>query len=227
VPKNYPFFKRALLGLKGFNEKEAEAFFELCSNKTFCVKDVMKSLVAVGAPNQSRTTAYNLVEKFKDAQLISPIEDGNKKQSFECVHPRTIYNMLKNDLANAEKELPELETLYEMPDFKAEDPSKKARLLGSENSISSICYSLHKEYQITIVHDKSIAMRNLLEKIKDCGEVLEGNTNVILFKNEEKKICGVIEICKKMEKGDTVKLYGYIIYDQEKYNYFQKKEVER
>ncbi len=224
---NYPSFKKALQGLKGLSEKEAEAFFKLCNNKIFCVNDVKQVLVDIKAHKKSRSTAYNIVEKFEKSELITRVDSSNKKQEYECVHPRSIFNNLKIELEKAKKELPELETAYETSDFKSQDPREKSKLLKSENEIASMCYSIHKDYQLIIIHDKSRIMRDFLERISDCGKLIEGKINVILFKNKEKNESGIIEISKRQEKGSNIRLYGYVIFDGEKYNYFLKKEVKK
>ncbi|MFH1972646.1 MAG: hypothetical protein ABIJ18_04175 [archaeon] len=225
--KKYNSFKKALQGLHGLSDEEADAFFLLCNNKIFCVNDVKKILVDIKAHKKSRSTAYNLVEKFVKVGLITQVNNGSKKQEYECVHPRAIYNELKIQLTHAEKELPELETSYETSDFKSQDPREKSKILKSENEIYSICYSL-RDCKIDIVHDGSPIMTDFLERIKDCGCVKKGATNVIIFKNDEKgDNCGVIELLKRTEKGAKVRLYGYLLYDEEKYNYFKKKEVKK
>ena len=226
MTNKYTSFKKALQGLYGLSEEEADAFFNLCNNKIFCVNDVRQILVNIKAHKKSRSTAYNLVDKFEQAGLITQASNNNKKQEYECVHPRAIYNALKIQLTKAEKELPELETAYETSDFKTQDPREKFKVLKSENEISSMCYSLN-DCNLTIIHDSSTVMKDFLDRIKDCGTVHGGNTNVILFKSEDKKKCGVIELSKRTEKGATTRLYGYIIFDEEKYNYFIKKEVKK
>jgi len=227
VAAGYPAFKKSLQGLKGLSDEEAEAFFRLCGKKRFSVKDVENILVSIKAHKKSRATAYNVVERFQNAELITSVSNSHKKQEFECVHPRAIFNQLKEELKNAEKDLRDLEQAYETSDFDIEDPREKCRQLKGESEIASACYTLRSHCQITVLHDGSKVMVSLLDRISDSNQRLKTDINVVLFKNKDKDKSGVILISKRSEKGGNIRLYGHILYDSEKLKYFQTKEVKK
>lgn len=214
----------ALKGLKGLSEKEAEAFFELCRKQPFSAKDVSDILVRIQAPKDSKSTAYNLVQEFEEKGLITPTGNHGKKQQYECIHPRAIYNWMKTDLKNVEKELTSIEEAYETSMEENNDPREMSKVLPKESSISSLCFTLSKYCDIIIIHDNSKIMSNFLDSIKECGRTKLGSTNVILFKNEEKNLYGYIDILKRNERH-SIRLYGHVVYDYEKYDYYIKKEV--
>jgi Fe2+ or Zn2+ uptake regulation protein len=214
-----------LQGLKGLTEKEAQVFFVISSRQKVCVNDV-KQIFSELSETISRSKAYTVVEKFVKAGLISPLDGNSKKQEFKAVHPRAILNELKTSLKEVEKEIIQLEQSYDLSDFEAEDPRDICQTLKSESDITTICYVLKKTCEMKIIQNEDAVIKPFLLKLTDCGEILKGKTNIILFKNGDGSKAGVIHIIKRPAKVGH-RIFGQIMYDLEKYKYFYENEVKK
>ena len=220
----YPLITRCLQGLKGLTENEAEAFFIICSKKSVSVKDIQEIFVEIKT-KMSRSKAYTTVSKFENAKLIFSVNNSNKKE-YKAIHPRAILDELKVSLKNIEKEITELEASYETSDFEEEDPRDTSKTLRSENEITTICNVLHKDCEITIIHNNDEIINRYVNILSHCGKTTKGNINAIIFKSNSKmNKCGIIHISKRREQGGKPRIFGQILYDKEKYEYIYNNEI--
>ena len=144
--------------IKGLTEKEAEAYFEICSKKSVSVKEIEDIFVEIKA-SVSRSKAYTIVEKFKKVGLIFSINNSTKKQVYKAIHPRSLLNELRQNLKEIDTEITKLAESYETSDFEMKDPRESSRTLESESEISSICNALSKKGKLYIIHNKHPIMK--------------------------------------------------------------------
>lgn len=222
LAKTYPLITQCLQGLKGLTEEEARAFFEICSRKSVTVKEVMKIFTAIKS-EVSRSKAYTIVEKFENSGLIFA-DTSSKKKEYKAIHPRTLLNILNSSLKKIEKEITELEESYETSDFEEADPRQISKTLHSENEIMTICNILNKDHDITIISDKTPKVNDFLDGLS-CGKLIKGKVNVILFNNKKNGKKGVINISKRYDKEGNLRIFGQILYDEDKYKYYLKNEL--
>ena len=154
----YPNIMKCLQGLKGLTEKEAEAYFEICSKKSVSVKEIEDIFVEIKA-SVSRSKAYTIVEKFKKVGLIFNLTNSSKKQVYKAIHPRSLLNELKQNLKDVDKEVTKLAESYETSDFEMKDPRASSRTLESESEISSVCNVLSKKGKLFIIHNKILFVK--------------------------------------------------------------------
>lgn len=224
--QNYPRVVRFLRGLKGLTESEAKAFFEICSRESVSVKEVMQIFTDL-KNDISRTKAYAIVDKYKQEGLIFPISDSVKTQRYKAIHPKALFNELKTGLEKLDVEIAHLSESYEISDFEVKDPRKLSKTLNSESEIISICNVLCREAELFVVSDKTPELKDFYSALSDIGKIVEGDINLILFNNHEKDEKGVITLSKRFDKGGHLRIFGQIIYDEDKFNYFYDKEVRR
>lgn len=223
----FPLMTKCLQGLKGLTETEALAYFKLCSKSHFSANDVKTVLNEVGDTKKSRSSAYSVVDKFEREGLIFLYENSQKKQTYKALHPRSLLDELKNNLKGIEPEIQELEESYETSDFQSKDPRDSARTLKIESEITTMCNTLHKDCEITFVHNSDIVISTFVEKFSTWNNTKKGKTNVILFNNKKTKDKGIIRLAKRPSEGGQFRIYGQMIVDEDTYNYYFVNEVKK
>ena len=57
------------------------------------------------------------------------------------------------------------------------------------------------------------------------GRRIKGDVDVILFSTDAQEIKGIIELSKRIDKEGNLRVFGSLLYDPEKYDYYYEKEV--
>jgi len=226
LTEKYPNITKFLRGLKGLSEGESLAFFKICNRESVSVKEVMQIFLELKI-KISRSRAYTIVEKFKQEGLIFPINTSSKGQRYKAVHPKALFNDLKDGLKDLDVEIGLLSESYEIKDFEIKDPRSLSKTLNSEREILSVCNSLCSEGDLLVVSDNSPEFKHLNNSLSDICKIIDGKINVILFNNSKNDDKGVITLTKRTSKGGSVRIFGQIIYDADKFNYFYDNEVRR
>lgn len=226
MTEKYPNITKFLRGLKGLSEGESLAFFKICNRESVSVKEVMQIFLELKI-KISRSRAYTIVEKFKQEGLIFPINTSSKGQRYKAVHPKALFNDLKDGLKDLDVEIGLLSESYEIKDFEIKDPRSLSKTLNSEREILSVCNSLCSEGDLLVVSDNSPEFKHLNNSLSDICKIIDGKINVILFNNSKNDDKGVITLTKRTSKGGSVRIFGQIIYDADKFNYFYDIEVRR
>ncbi len=226
MTEKYPNIAKFLRGLKGLSEGESLAFFKICNRESVSVKEVMQIFLELKI-KISRSRAYTIVEKFKREGLIFPTNSSVKIQRYKAVHPKALFNDLKDGLKGLDVEIGLLSESYEIKNFEIKDPRKLSKTLNSEREILSVCNSLCSESDLFVVSDNSPEFEHLNNSLSDICEKVDGNINVILFSNSKNDDKGVITLSKRTSKSGFVRIFGQIIYDPDKFNYFYDNEVRR
>lgn len=226
MTEKYPNITKFLRGLKGLSEGESLAFFKICNRESVSVKEVMQIFLELKI-KISRSRAYTIVEKFKQEGLIFPINTSSKGQRYKAVHPKALFNDLKDGLKDLDVEIGLLSESYEIKDFEIKDPRSLSKTLNSEREILSVCNSLCSEGDLLVVSDNSPEFKHLNNSLSDICKIIDGKINVILFNNSKNDDKGVITLTKRTSKGGSVRIFGQIIYDADKFNYFYDNEVRR
>jgi predicted transcriptional regulator len=221
VNKNYPNIIKFLQGLKGLTIEEARAFIEICNKDTVNVNDVRKIFTNLNV-KVSKTKAYDIVNKFVEQQLIFLKEDAKRAKIYQAIHPNALFTELKSDLKKLDVEISHLTQSYEISDYEEEDPRKKSRILKSEGEIISECHKISSNSSLYIIYNES---NEFINKISDIGKAIKGDVNVILFKNKDKNESGVISLSKRHDIEGNLRFFGQVLFDEEKYEYYLKKEV--
>lgn len=226
MTEKYPNITKFLRGLKGLSEGESLAFFKICNRESVSVKEVMQIFLELKI-KISRSRAYTIVEKFKQEGLIFPINTSSKGQRYKAVHPKALFNDLKDGLKDLDVEIGLLSESYEIKDFEIKDTRSLSKTLNSEREILSVCNSLCSEGDLLVVSDNSPEFKHLNNSLSDICKIIDGKINVILFNNSKNDDKGVITLTKRTSKGGSVRIFGQIIYDADKFNYFYDNEVRR
>jgi len=226
LTEKYPNITKFLRGLKGLSEGESLAFFKICNRESVSVKEVMQIFLELKI-KISRSRAYTIVEKFKQEGLIFPINTSSKGQRYKAVHPKALFNDLKDGLKDLDVEIGLLSESYEIKDFEIKDTRSLSKTLNSEREILSVCNSLCSEGDLLVVSDNSPEFKHLNNSLSDICKIIDGKINVILFNNSKNDDKGVITLTKRTSKGGSVRIFGQIIYDADKFNYFYDNEVRR
>jgi sugar-specific transcriptional regulator TrmB len=221
VNKNYPNIMKFLRGLKGLSVDEAKAFIELCNKDTFNVNEVKQILSKLNV-KVSKTKTYDIVNKFSEEQLIFLKDDEKRAKRYQALHPNALLTELKTDLKKLDIEVSHLTQSYETSDYEDEDPRTKSRILKSEGEIISECHKICSDSSIHIVYNDS---NEFINKISETGVAIKGDINVILFKNKDKNVSGIISLSKRHDKEGNLRFFGQILFDEEKYEYYFKNEV--
>jgi len=132
---------------------------------------------------------------------------------------------LKTGLEKLDGEIARLSESYEISDFEVKDPRKSSKTLNSESEIISICNVLCREADLIVLSDKTPELKDFYNALSDIGKTINGNINLILFNNIEKDEKGVITLSKRLDKSGHLRIFGQIIYDKDKFNYFYNREV--
>jgi sugar-specific transcriptional regulator TrmB len=226
LTEKYPNIAKFLRGLKGLSEGESLAFFKICNRESVSVKEVMQIFLELKI-KISRSRAYTIVEKFKREGLIFPISGSVKSQRYKAVHPKALFNDLKDGLKDLDVEIGLLSESYEIQNFEIKDPRKLSKTLNSEREILTVCNSLCSESDLIIISDNTPEFKHLNNALSDISRIIDGRINLILFSNSKNNDKGVITLTKRTGKGGTIRIFGQIIYDRDKFNYFYDNEVRR
>lgn len=225
MKENLPTIITLLQGLKGLTKQEAKAFIRICSKKSVSVKDVMTIFSDLGT-NICRSNAYKIVETFTHEHLIFPIDNESNAQHYKAIHPKTLLEQLKGDHTKLEGEIALLVESYETADYDDKDPKEISRILKSESEIHTESHILYqKKCKLYIIHQDDERLTTFFTSLEPLGKIIKGNTNVILFATETQEIKGVIELIKRIDKEGNLRVFGSLLYDPEKYDYYYEKEV--
>ena len=225
MKENLPTIITLLQGLKGLTKQEAEAFIRICSKKSVSVKDVMTIFSELGT-NICRSNAYKIVETFTQEHLIFPIDNKTNAQHYKAIHPKTLLEQLKGDHAKLEGEIALLVESYETADYDDKDPKIFSRILKSESEIHTESHILYqKKCLLYIIHQEDKRLTTFFSSFKPLGKIISGNTNVILFATETQETKGIIELTKRIDKEGNLRVFGSLLHDPEKYDYYYEKEV--
>jgi len=225
VQDNLPTIITLLQGLKGLTKQEAKAFIRMCSKKSVSVKDVMTIFSDLGT-NICRSHAYKIVDTFTHEHLIFPIDNDSTAQYYKAIHPKTLLEQLKGDHAKLESEIALLVESYETADYEDKDPKELSKILKSESEIHTESHILHqKKCKLFIIHQNDSRLTTFFTSLEPLGKLIKGNIDVILFSTETQEIKGIIELIKRIDKEGNLRVFGSLLYDPEKYDYFYKKEV--
>jgi sugar-specific transcriptional regulator TrmB len=224
--QNYPRVIKFLRGLKGLTESEAKAFFEICTRESVSVKEVMKIFTDLKI-DVSRTKAYSIVDKYRKEGLIFPISDSVKTQRFKAIHPKALFNELKTSLDKLDIEIAQLSESYEISDFEVKDPRKLSKTLNSEGEIISVCNVLCRDSELFVISNETPELKDFYKALSDTCKIVIGDINLILFNNHDREEKGVITLTKRVDKKGHLRIFGQIIYDDDKFDYFYGKEVKR
>jgi sugar-specific transcriptional regulator TrmB len=207
LTEKYTNITKFLRGLKGLSEGESLAFFKICNRESVSVKEVLQIFLELKI-KISRSRAYTIVDKFKREGLIFPVSGSVKIQRYKAVHPKALFNDLKDGLKDLDVEIGLLSESYEIKDFEIKDPRKLSKTLNSEREILSICNSLCSEADLFVVSDNSPEFKHLNNALSDIGKIIDGKINLILFNNSKNDDKGVITLSKRTNKGGTVRIFG-------------------
>jgi len=211
------------MGLKGLNDKESKAFFEICNRGSVNPKEVMEIFQKINAPI-SRTSAYALMERFEKLELVFPDNSGTKKR-YKAVHPRTLLDEMKKNFDQLESDVSTLEQSYETADFEHDDPRNISKTLSSEGEIRTLCHVLNKDAEIVVVYNQDSKISDFVTNIANGHTLVKGKTNVILFHDKKKGRKGVIQLSKRLDKDGNTRVWGQIMYDEDMFEYLHKNEV--
>jgi len=221
VNKNYPNIMKFLSGLKGLSDEEAKAFIEICNHDSVNVNEIRQIFTNLNA-KVSKTKAYDIANKFIEEQLIFLKDDSKRGKRYQAIHPNALCTALKTNLKGLDTEISHLIQSYETSDYEDKDPRKKSRILKSEGEIISECHKICGKSSLHIIYKDN---NDFINNISSTGKAIKGDINVILFKNSENNESGIISLSKRYDKEGNLRFFGQILFDEEKYKYYLKKEV--
>ena len=214
-----------LQGLKGLTKTEAKAFIKICSKESVCVREILTIFSELGN-DISRTHAYKTVDMLIKKQLIFPVDNKENAQRYKAIHPNTLLGHLKTNHSKLEKEIGLLTESYETADYEEKDPKQLSKILNSESEIHTAANILHhNNYSLTIIHQNEKQLEPFFTSIASLGESIVGAVNAILFASENQETKGIIDLSKRYDKEGNIRLFGSLLYDTEKYEYYYRHEV--
>jgi len=227
VQENLPTIITLLQGLKGLTKQEAKAFIRMCNRKSVSVKDVMTIFSDLGT-NICRSHAYKIVETFTHEHLLFPVDDDSTAKHYKAIHPKTLLEQLKGDHIKLEGEIALLVESYETADYEDKDPKELSKILKSESEIHTESHILHqKKCKLCIIHQDDQRLTTFFTSLEPLGKLIKGDVDVILFSTETQEIKGIIELVKRFDKEGNLRVFGSLLYDPEKYDYYYEKEVKQ
>jgi sugar-specific transcriptional regulator TrmB len=225
VQDDLPTILTLLQGLKGLTKQEAKAFIRMCSKKSVSVKDVMTIFSDLGT-NICRSNAYKIVETFTHEHLLFPIDNNSTAKHYKAIHPKTLLEHLKGDHIKLEREIALLAESYETADYEDKDPKDISKILKSESEIHTESHVLHqKKCNLIIIHQDDPRLSMFFSSLESLGRRIKGDVDVILFSTDAQEIKGIIELSKRIDKEGNLRVFGSLLYDPEKYDYYYEKEV--
>jgi sugar-specific transcriptional regulator TrmB len=225
VYKSLPTIITYLQGLEGLTKNEAKAFIKICSKESVCVSEIETIFSDLG-DNISRSYAYKIVKNFTRKHLLFPIDTDNNAQYYKAIHPNALLDHLKGDHVKLEQEIALLAESYETADYEEKDPKLLSRMLKSESEILTAAHVLHqKKHTIIIVHKNDPQLHPFFHSLEPLGETIVGAVDVILFASENQETKGIIELTKRIDKEGNIRVFGSLLYDAEKYDYYHGHEV--
>lgn len=226
MAQKYPNITKILKGVKGLTENEVKVYFEICKKDSVSVKEMLVMFQKL-TKKISKGKVYNIVEKYKCEGLIFLSGDSGRARRYRAIHPKALFNDIKESLGRLDNEIAMLSEAYEVHDFEIKDPRKRSKTLNSEPEILTVCNAMCRNSELLVVSKNTPEFETFYNSLSKIGRVINGDIDLILFNDHNNDDKGIITLTKRPSKDGSFRIFGQIIYDEDKYKYFYEREVGR